>query len=153
MAGELKQGSLQSIKQSKELSAFNSASKPFKSAAIAAVASTAGGSPDGVTPRKYIKALHQCVRTLDKHRHHLPVEVVKALKVRKQLQIRVCCGQQLCCTVVAAGGWQTQAHKNVICIALQDLDTVVKEAAHSHSAAAKGKLRYFLQEGKLLLPA
>jgi hypothetical protein len=36
---------------------------------------------------------------------------------------------------------------------IQDLDTVVKEAAHSHSAAAKGKLHYFLQEGELLLPA
>jgi gamma-glutamyl-gamma-aminobutyrate hydrolase PuuD len=104
MAGELKQGSLQSIKQSNELSVFKAASKPFKSAAIAAVASTAGGSPDGVTPRKYIKVLHQCVRTLDKHRNQLPAEVVKALKVRKQPQSSICRGQQVCCTVVAAGG-------------------------------------------------
>lgn len=30
---------------------------------------------------------------------------------------------------------------------------MVKEAAHTHSAAAKGKLHYFLQEGRrLLLP-
>uniref|UniRef100_A0A383WHE7 Uncharacterized protein n=1 Tax=Tetradesmus obliquus TaxID=3088 RepID=A0A383WHE7_TETOB len=44
---------------------------------------------------------------LDKHRQHLPDEVLKALK---------------------------------------ELDTVVKEAASTHSAAAKGKLHYFLQE-------
>jgi hypothetical protein len=83
MAGELKGSLLHSDKQSNELSAFStSTSKPFKAAAIAAVVSTAGGAPDGVTPRKYIKVLHQCVRTLDKHRQHLPVEVVRALKVR-----------------------------------------------------------------------
>jgi hypothetical protein len=82
MAGELKGSLLQSAKQHSESGAFRQSSTPFKSAAIAAVVSTAGGAPDGVTPRKYIKVLHQCVRTLDKHRQQLPAEVLKALKVR-----------------------------------------------------------------------
>ncbi|KAF6259669.1 hypothetical protein COO60DRAFT_990207 [Scenedesmus sp. NREL 46B-D3] len=108
MAGELKDSLLQSGKQTREKNAFKLLTKPFKSAAIAAVDSTAGGaSSDGGTPRKYIKVLHQCVRTLEKHRQQLPSEVLRALK---------------------------------------ELDTVVKEAAHTHSAAAKGKLHYFLQE-------
>ncbi|WIA42875.1 hypothetical protein OEZ86_008798 [Tetradesmus obliquus] len=107
MAGELKGSLLHSGKHTSDANAFKSASNPFKAAAIAAVASTAGGAPDGFTPRKYIKVLHQCVRMLDKHRQHLPDEVLKALK---------------------------------------ELDTVVKEAASTHSAAAKGKLHYFLQE-------
>lgn len=82
MAGELKGSLLHSGKHTSDANAFKSASKPFKAAAIAAVASTAGGAPDGFTPRKHIKVLHQCVRMLDKHRQHLPDEVLKALKVR-----------------------------------------------------------------------
>jgi hypothetical protein len=47
-----------------------------------------------------------------------------------------------------------QEHQHQLhCTALQELDAVVKEAAHTHSAAAKGKLHYFLQEGRLTAAA
>jgi hypothetical protein len=66
---------------SREQLASAAAGLAFKAAGVAVVAAT----PDGSTPRRFIKLLHAVVNTLQKHHEHLLPEAIKSLKVPQPL--------------------------------------------------------------------
>jgi len=66
---------------SREQLASAAAGLVFKAAGVAVVAAT----PDGSTPRRFIKLLNTVLNTLQKHHEHLLPAAIKSLKVRQPL--------------------------------------------------------------------